>query len=60
MKEINISMRGYISNGEIRWFGRTPGINDKHGNELDCFLYSPQEALDCLLEQLKEEKVEIK
>ncbi len=34
-----------------RWFGRIPGSDDGHGNEIDCLLYTPEQALQSLLEQ---------
>lgn len=35
-----------------RWFGRIPFSDDGHGNEIDACLETPQQTLDCLLEQL--------
>lgn len=39
-----------------RWFGRIPGSDDGHGNEIDCCLYTPEQALASLLEQAEEGK----
>ncbi len=37
-----------------RWFGRIENSDDGHGNEIDCLLYTPEQALESLLRQLKE------
>lgn len=34
------------------WFGRIPDSDDNNGNELDCLMLSPEQALKCLQEQL--------
>lgn len=37
-----------------RWFGRIKNSDDGHGNEIDCYLYTPKQVLASLLEQHKE------
>ncbi len=37
-----------------RWFGRIVDSDDGHGNEIDCFLYTAEEALASLLLQFRE------
>ena len=41
-----------------RWFGRIVDSDDGHGNEIDCYLYTPQQALESLLTQWEEKKKE--
>lgn len=45
------------SNG--RWFGRIEDSDDGNGNEIDCYLYTPEQALQSLLEQFEEAKQKI-
>ena len=35
-----------------KWFGRIENSDDGHGNEIDCLLPTPEEALKSLLNQL--------
>ena len=59
-----MSIQIILTNNEPgRWFGRAintetnKGILNKHKNEIDCYLYSPEETLECLLRQLRNEKL---
>ena len=48
-----------LTNNEGRWFGRIIGVRDAHGNDIDCFLSTRQDAVNSLLYQLREyEKTE--
>ena len=46
------------SNG--RWFGRIEDSDDGNGNEMDCYLYTPEQALQSVLEQWEEVKKKLK
>lgn len=36
-----------------RWFGLIKDSDDGNGNEIDCLLSTPEEALKCLLDQIQ-------